>query len=170
MSAFLPPSATKSPMSSKPDSSQKREEPARRTQAAPSLPQQSPQSETKPNLESFESVMRALDDVLAQNQSHKASKAGEGTDQSKGTKGKKKATIEDEMAMEEDPDLDFEAAMEAELKDVLGRDDTDLNDPVDYNLIKNFLESFKSQEGLSGPVSNLVGRLVPDFKLPRDTS
>ncbi len=119
------------------------------------MPERSSQPETKPNLESFEAVMKALDDVLAQNQPPKTSSVA---DQSKDTKGKMKATIEDEMAVEEDPDFDFEAAMEAELKEVLERDDTDLSDPVDYNLIKNFLESFKSQEGLSGPVSNLVGR------------
>jgi hypothetical protein len=41
---------------------------------------------------------------------------------------------------------------------------------IDYNLIRNFLESFKSQAGLSGPVSNLAGRLQPDYKLPRDLS
>lgn len=39
---------------------------------------------------------------------------------------------------------------------------------MDYTLIKNFLESFKSQQGLSGPVSNLIGRL--GWQLPRDTS
>ncbi|SRR6266508_2387919 len=150
-----------------PDSPQRREESARRKESASSMPERSSQPETKPNLESFEAVMKALDDVLAQNQPPKTSSVA---DQSKDTKGKMKATIEDEMAVEEDPDFDFEAAMEAELKEVLERDDTDLSDPVDYNLIKNFLESFKSQEGLSGPVSNLVGRLVPDFKLPRDNS
>ena len=36
------------------------------------------------------------------------------------------------------------------------------------NLIKDFLESFKSQGGLSGPVGNLAGRLQPGWQIPRD--
>lgn len=79
-------------------------------------------------------------------------------------KGKEKAgPVEDE---------DIEAAMEAELKVALeregGDDSGDENEPMDYNLIKNFLESFKSQAGLSGPASNLAGRLQPGFNFPRD--
>jgi len=89
-------------------------------------------------------------------------------------KGKGKAT---ETAIPVDGDID--AAMDAELKALLEREglggDSDEDgegaDPgIDYNLIKNFLESFKSQGGLSGPVSNLAGRLQPNFKLPRDFS
>lgn len=71
-------------------------------------------------------------------------------------------------------DEDIEAAMDAELKAALrnGEDDDDVegDGSVDYNLIKNFLESFKSQGGLSGPVSTLAGRLQPGWKLPRDES
>jgi len=111
--------------------------------------------------------MKALDDVLAQNQS--PSKAFD-TAQKLDAKGKTKATIEDEMAVEEDLDFDIEAAMEAELKQKLKKDDTDFDESLDYNLIKNFLESFKSQAGLSGPVSNLAGRLAPDMRFPRDAS
>ena len=78
---------------------------------------------------------------------------------------------------EKESDADIEAAMEAELKEYLhagmDEDDTnaDLGDEagVDYNLIKNFLESFKSQAGMSGPVSNLAGRLRPGW-IPKDSS
>ena len=70
-------------------------------------------------------------------------------------------------------DMDIEAAMEAELQANL-RTDGDAEDEgqegLDYNLIKNFLESFKSQAGLSGPVSNLAGQLHPAWGLPRDAS
>ncbi|GAA97997.1 uncharacterized protein L969DRAFT_46250 [Mixia osmundae IAM 14324] len=38
----------------------------------------------------------------------------------------------------------------------------------EYAMIQNFLESFKSQGGLSGPASNLLGRLDPTFVMPRD--
>jgi hypothetical protein len=87
-----------------------------------------------------------------------------GTARNKG-KGKEK----DSYVLE---DEDIEAAMEAELKATLDRGDDDdsgdENEPMDYNLIKNFLESFKSQAGLSGPVSNLAGRLQPGFNFPKD--
>ena len=89
-------------------------------------------------------------------------------------KGKGKAVEPDEPV-----DHDIEAAMDTELKTLLEReglgDDTDdeegdVDPGIDYNLIKNFLESFKGQAGLSGPVSNLAGRLQPGFNLPRDFS
>ncbi|KAF4345782.1 sgt1 [Fusarium beomiforme] len=37
---------------------------------------------------------------------------------------------------------------------------------IDYNLAKNLLESFKSQAGMAGPTSNLLGMM--GFQLPRD--
>ncbi|KAF9786137.1 SGT1 protein-domain-containing protein, partial [Thelephora terrestris] len=120
-------------------------------------------------LDSFESVMQAMDVELARsrpsNGKHKPSAMSK-------EKGKGKAT---EAAIPVDGDID--AAMDAELKALLGSeglgDESDGDEEggdtgIDYNLIKNFLESFKSQAGLSGPVSNLAGRLQPDFKLPRD--
>jgi len=83
-------------------------------------------------------------------------------------KGKRRA-----QGVEED--VDIETAMDAELKEALDHDDEEEVDlgaegNIDYNLIKNFLESFKSQGGLSGPVSNLAGRLQPGWGLPRDDS
>jgi hypothetical protein len=82
-------------------------------------------------------------------------------------KGKGKATAVDE-------EEDIEAAMDAELKAALETDGADEDEgdeaPADYSLIKNFLESFKSQAGLSGPVSNLAGRLQPGWTLARDDS
>lgn len=68
-----------------------------------------------------------------------------------------------------DPD-DPMLAMDAELRAALlaagdlGSDDEDAeglegDDKVDYNLIKHFLESYKSQGGMAGPVGNLLGRL-----------
>ncbi|KAK0473266.1 SGT1 protein-domain-containing protein [Armillaria novae-zelandiae] len=123
-----------------------------------SHPEPGPRPNVNPNLDSFEAVMKAMDAELAR------SRGGNTTSQSDKGKGKAKATSENE----ED---DIEAAMEAELKAALeGRDDDDEEEPMDYNLIKNFLESFKSQAGLSGPVSNLAGRLQPGWTLPRDES
>ena len=68
-------------------------------------------------------------------------------------------------------DLD---AMHEELQQHLARDpdadgsDDENEEEMDYGLMKNFLESFKSQAGLSGPVGNLAARLQPDWTLPRD--
>ncbi|KAK0198551.1 SGT1 protein-domain-containing protein [Armillaria mellea] len=115
-------------------------------------PEPGPRPNINPNLDSFEAVMKAMDAELAR--SHGGNTAGQ-PDKGKG----------------KNEDDDIEAAMEAELKAVLeGRDDDDEEEPMDYNLIKNFLESFKSQAGLSGPVSNLAGRLHPGWTLPRDES
>ena len=131
------------------------------------------QANGNPNLNSFEAVMKALDEVLSQKHQETAKPSLKGQPQSVETskadnKGKKKATIEDEIAMEEDSDSDVEGAMDAELQQLLDGDHCD--EPLDYNLIKSFLESFKSQGGLSGPVSNLAGRLAPDLKFPRDST
>lgn len=113
--------------------------------------------------------MRALDEALLQSKKQaqkkpKATQTQPQTTTSANQKGKHKATVE-----EEEEDFDIEAAMEAELRESM-EDGSDAEDPVDYNMIKNFLESYKSQAGLSGPVSNLAGRLQPDFNLPRDGS
>jgi len=91
-------------------------------------------------------------------------------DTSLGDNGKGKARAQD---VEES--VDIETAMDAELKAALDDDEDEVDlgaeGNVDYNLIKNFLESFKSQAGLSGPVSNLAGRLEPGgWGLPRDDS
>ena len=121
-------------------------------------------SDADSSLNSFEAVMQAMDAEIARSRSgnHKAP-----VSQSEKGKGKAKAT-EAEIG-------DIEAAMEAELKSAMdrGSDDEDADlvsgeELADYNLIKNFLESFKNQAGLSGPVSNLAGRLQPGWTLPRD--
>ena len=114
--------------------------------------------------------MQAMDVELARSRPSNGKRKPHAASKDKG-KGK-----ETETTIPLDGDID--AAMDAELKALLeheGLNDSDEDgegmDPgIDYNLIKNFLESFKSQGGLSGPVSNLAGRLQPDFKLPRDFS
>jgi hypothetical protein len=123
-----------------------------------------PRPNINPDLDSFEAVMQAMDAELAR--THKPKQPTKST---KADKGKGKA-----KALSTEDDADIEAAMDAELKSILERggaddaDDDQEEEPMDYNLIKNFLESFKSQGGLSGPVSNLAGRLQPGWQLPRD--
>jgi hypothetical protein len=102
--------------------------------------------------------MQAMDAELARSRAQPSS-SSRSSEKAEGSKG-----------------TDIEAAMDAELKAALERgfdDDDDVefaNDSqsTEYNLIKNLLESFKSQAGLSGPVGNLAGRLQPDWQIPRD--
>lgn len=128
-------------------------------------PASGPRPSVNPNLDSFEAVMQAMDAELARSRPSKTKIVPQPQVPDKG-KGKYNATTDDD---------DIEAAMDAELRATLERgEDSDDNregeGSLDYNLIKNFLESFKNQGGLSGPVSNLAGRLQPDWKLPRDRS
>jgi hypothetical protein len=121
-----------------------------------------------PNLDSFEAVMRAMDEELVQLRSQKTSTGSQNHSLGDNGKGKARAQGVEEGA-------DVETAMDAELKAALEHDeddevDLDAEGNIDYNLIKNFLESFKSQAGLSGPVGNLAGRLQPSWGLPRDDS
>lgn len=136
-----------------------------------------------PNLDSFEAVMQAMDAELNQSrQTTLKKKKGKGRvptlptgDPEISGKGISKSKSMDEDGEE---DLDVEAQMEAELKAMLEYGGGDMEEPdsgeeevpMDYNLIKNFLESFKSQAGLSGPVGNLAGRLQPGWTFPRDDS
>ena len=110
-------------------------------------------------LNSFEAVMEAMDNEL------------------KNIKGSN-PTFDNNNNGNDDDDDEQLIAMDQELKSILARvdpndetlesDDDDYNDleSGDYTSIKNFLESFKAQSGLSGPVSNLAGSLGE--RLPRD--
>jgi hypothetical protein len=128
-----------------------------------------PRPNVNPKLDSFETVMEALDQELARNRRPRAPATK--VPETKG-EGKEKAARTD--GKDEDEDEDIDAAMEAELNATLARAEDEDEDSgeasIDYDLIKNFLESFKSQGGLSGPVGNLAGRLQPGWKLPRDNA
>lgn len=168
--------------------------------AAPREPRQpmpGPRPNVNPSLDSFETVMQAMEDELARQKIARRGDAAKKPNSKAATpdpsaptaskvapagkdKGKAKAQVSfAEEVDEEDDNMDIEAAMDAELKAALDSgafgDDADTDREiseagVDYNLIKNFLESFKSQAGLSGPVGNLAGRLQPGWTLPRDES
>ncbi|KAJ7275372.1 SGT1 protein-domain-containing protein [Mycena haematopus] len=127
-------------------------------------PEPGPRPNVNPNLDSFETVMRAMDEELARSRSAKPKPASKASKPQKQDKGKGKAASI--------PEEDIDAAMDSELRAALEREEEDEDEgeePMDYNLIKNFLESFKSQGGLSGPVSTLAGRLQPGWQLPRDS-
>lgn len=124
-----------------------------------------PPPASHPGLDSFEAVMQAMDDELSRVRPSRDNAALWSQFVDEGN-GKAKASEED---------VDIEIAMDAELRAALepehdGDDDADAGEQLDYTLIKNFLQSFKSQSGLSGPVGNLAGRLQPGWTLPRDES
>lgn len=158
-----------------------------------------------PELDSFETVMAAMEKELERLKGTSSSSASHPSKQEVpkarvDTKGKGKATVmpqplpasrprpgpilrdaDDESDEEEDADMqELQSSMDAELRSALKRDmevvssgeedgESEEEVPMDYNLIKNFLESFKSQQGLSGPVGGLAGRLQgSDWTLPRD--
>lgn len=127
-------------------------------------PQPGPRPNVNPSLDSFEAVMQAMDAELARSRSS----SKQAPLQPPNIKRKGKPAVDDD-------EEDIEAAMDAELKAAMERDraedpDDESEAPADYNLIKNFLESFKSQAGLSGPVGNLAGRLQSGWTFPRDDS
>lgn len=141
----------------------------------PRVAQPGPRPNVNPELDSFEAVMNAMDVELSRlrgstGQSKppqiKLSSASSSASP-RVSKGKGK---EEDVTVSEDEDI--ETVMETELRAVLerGEDDDEFGEGegTDYNLIKNFLESFKSQGGFSGPVSNLAGRLQRGYSFPRD--
>lgn len=159
-------------------------------QQAPRTPASGPRPNGNPKLDSFEAVMEAMEVELQASRSQTKSKAKAKAQPSAlkpttSAKGKEKEVRREEtdkktrrvrIAEEEDDD-DIEAAMERELRAALGENGVEDSDEeggggeevsMDYNLIKNFLESFKGQAGMSGPVSNLAGRLQQGWMLPRD--
>ncbi|KAG9047970.1 hypothetical protein FS837_001042 [Tulasnella sp. UAMH 9824] len=151
----------------------------RRTKPSPTGPR-------NPDLDSFEAVMEAMDAELQKSRQARQTakqRAKASTSPPPGVpardkgKGKGKVVDEDDQPSN-DEDEDVDAQMDAELRAALRSADGDEEDNgseveeagLDYNLMKNFLESFRSQAGLSGPVSNLAGRLEPGWTLPRDQS
>ncbi|KAG8747982.1 hypothetical protein FRC10_009734 [Ceratobasidium sp. 414] len=152
-------------------------------QHAPRSPASGPRPNGNPNLDSFEAVMEAMEaELRASRLKPKAkSNAQPPALKSSTSKGKEKEVPRSETSngkrvriAEDDETEDIEGAMERELRAALGENgdsDEDEGGPevsMDYNLIKNFLESWKGQAGLAGPVSGLAGRLQQGWMLPRD--
>lgn len=161
---YVPKSATKT---KKMETTQSQPTPKHNDASFREPEQSNPQPNVDPGLDTFKELMDAMDAEL----SRRTSGSKEPLPHRAATNEKGKGKEHPHVVTESEG---IEAAMEAELKAALERGDDDgsedENEPMDYNLIKNFLESFKSQAGLSGPVSNLAGRLQPGFKLPRDDS
>ncbi|GJJ09468.1 hypothetical protein Clacol_003691 [Clathrus columnatus] len=110
--------------------------------------------EENTRLNSFETVMDALDLELQRVQEKNQERC--------------KATTSASNLMADRPDEIDLNIQEVTADELLMVQENNNEEHMDYTLIKNFLESFKSQQGLSGPVSSLLGRL--GGQLPRDTS
>jgi len=121
----------------------------------PNLPMCDPEQlgdpQRPPNLSTFENLMAAMDLELRGTQSTRESR-----------KGKGRAPVSSKP-LSDMSSLDGDASDEAELQGALKQDadseDESMKPSEEYNLIKNFLQSYTAQDGLSGPVSNMVGRL-----------
>ncbi|CAE7081730.1 unnamed protein product [Rhizoctonia solani] len=143
-----------------------------------------PKARANPKLDSFEAVMEAMEAELHSSRTKSNAGARPSALKTPHDKGKGKAVPREEgnkstskqvrIAEDDEHDTeDIETAMERELREILDEDENSDEDgevSMDYNLIKNFLESFKGQAGASGPVSNLAGRLQQGWALPRDNS
>ena len=163
------------------------------TSRAPRPPRTGPRPNANPDLDSFEAVMEAMEKELERLKSRPvelplkaplASSRREDKSTVPKEKGKgvsPQITVGDDGG-DEDEDMEgVEQQMDAELKAALEKDhevvsseeDDEIDDepPMDYTMIKNFLESFKSQQGMAGPVSGLAGRLNgAGWIFPRDES
>ncbi|KAJ8296593.1 Protein ecdysoneless [Rhodotorula toruloides] len=130
-----------------------------------------------PILTDFDSLMDRMEAELAQAKSSKPQPTSSANTSPSSAEPKKKnaarqsdpnrIVVDSLSDSEEDddgePDL---SAMDAELQHLLKDLQGQGEGGMDYNLVKNFLDSFQSQGGFAGPAGNLAGRL--GFQLPRD--
>lgn len=140
-----------------------------------------------PNLTDFDSLMEQMEKELAQARKASGGDASKSTSSSAPTDSSAVPTgssrqsrdpnriVVDSLSDSDDeddgagpdPHGDDLSAMDAELSHLLkGLTGGGDEGPMDYNLVKNFLDSFQSQGGFAGPAGNLAGRL--GFPLPRD--
>ena len=163
------------------------------TPRVPRPPRMGPRVNANPGLDTFETVMGAMEKELERLKAIPVEVPPKATpsstqsgDKSTVSQGKGKAvprqTVEEDDGGDEDEDMeDIEQHMDAELKAALKKyhevvsseEDDEIEDepPMDYTMIKNFLESFKNQQGMAGPVSGLAGRLNgAGWVFPRDES
>lgn len=162
-------------------------------QAAAALPPPPPAAPRvplrNPNLTDFDALMEQMDAELARSRAGQPAPAASTSSSSSArpkpkftkptpkptpTSSTKKGASSNIVVDSDVSDDEMMGEMDAELAELFktvggqgGREDAPGGGgPVDYNLVKNFLESFQSQGGFAGPAGNLSGRL--GFQLPRD--
>ncbi|KAA1077588.1 hypothetical protein PGT21_012637 [Puccinia graminis f. sp. tritici] len=130
------------------------------------------------DLDTFDKLMNRMDEELQKKggKQKKQKKGGPipadpaGPDLGGGGGGLERE-MEDLSESESDVEMDeIDKAIHSELADLMNQSGVPLdglshNQP-DYSVISNFLESFKSQVGLPGPVGNLAGRIGFEFLPP----
>ncbi|WVW81965.1 hypothetical protein I302_103968 [Kwoniella bestiolae CBS 10118] len=140
--------------------------------------------EVKPDssLSSFDEVMRAMDQELSKNKPTPSKKPKSQTKPAPSIKPRSKSSSSNPLPplpteadlenMEEDDLLAMDCELKAALKNAGISDDEDEDDEMkeglgqlgeddkaEYEMMKHFLESYRSQSGGSGVVGNLFGRL-----------
>lgn len=127
-----------------------------------------------PNLTDFDALMEQMDSELAKTRTpdpSTTSKAPAGASSKPAPKaklnprGKPSAVVESSSEDEDDSGGEMDEELAALFKSAGGVGEGG-EGTMDYNLVKNFLESFQSQGGFGGPAGNLSGRL--GYALPRD--
>ncbi|GAA5916022.1 hypothetical protein JCM8208_007488 [Rhodotorula glutinis] len=136
-----------------------------------------------PNLTDFDALMEQMETELARSKGARPATApvevsdddgpaptGKYASRQSGRREPHRVVVD--SLSDSDPDDDGGddlSAMDADLASLLqgvSGDAAGTDAPMDYNLVKNFLESFQSQGGFAGPAGTLAGRL--GFPLPRD--
>ncbi|GAA5854531.1 hypothetical protein JCM9279_000833 [Rhodotorula babjevae] len=175
------PSAKKASSSSTSSTAPPRPSPAAATAAGNPPPAREPLR--NPNLTDFDALMEQMETELARSKGARPAAAtatasdddgpaptGKYASRQSGRREPHRVVVE--SLSDSDPDGDDGddlSAMDAELASLLqgvSGDAAGTDAPMDYNLVKNFLESFQSQGGFAGPAGTLAGRL--GFPLPRD--
>jgi hypothetical protein len=156
-------------------------------------PRTRPRPAANPELDSFEAVMEAMENELErlkatpveippkvtpgltrrENKSTLPTGKGRAVPRQSAEAGDDRDEDEDMENVEQQMDAELKATLKKDHEVVSSEEDDEIEDepPMDYTMIKNFLESFKSQQGMAGPVSGLAGRLNgAAWVFPRDES
>ncbi|MBW0473819.1 hypothetical protein O181_013534 [Austropuccinia psidii MF-1] len=120
------------------------------------------------DLQAFDDLMDRMNAELRQQIKQLSQKCKKGGPIPDTTLGPSLTRADDLSDSDSEPDTDaIDQAMQHELAKLMKQSGVDLdgesNTPMDYGLISHFLESFKSQAGLPGPVGNMAGRIGFDL-------
>lgn len=124
-------------------------------------PSRATQADRNPNLATFDALMERMDSEL---QKQKQRRGGPLPSMGPDLGVDSGSEDDDDEGGDEG---DYEAAMDAELSELLKKGGANLGGEgegtMDYGLVANFLESFKAQAGMAGPVGNLAGLMGVDL-------
>jgi hypothetical protein len=120
-----------------------------------------PVEERNSKLKDFESFMDAMEQELNK------VKEGGSSDRPSTSKQSTRNQLEINQPTEDEIEaLEMEKEFEALVAENM--DEEDVMEEGEVRLIRNFLESFKSQQGMAGPVGNLAGRMGQTLPLEQE--